>query len=46
MIQLVLCIVIGSAVLFGVFLGFRKLSQLIIKHRLEKMMLERKNKNA
>lgn len=46
MIQLVLCIVIGSAVLFGVFLGFRKLSQFIIKRRLEKMMLERKNKNA
>ena len=46
MIQLVLCILIGSAVLFGVFLGFRKLSQFIIKRRLEKMMLERKNKNA
>lgn len=46
MIQLVLCVVIGSAVLFGVFLGFRKLSQFIIKRRLEKMMLERKNKNA
>ena len=46
MIQLVLCIVIGSAVLFGVFLGFRKLSQFIIKRRLEKMMLERNNKNA
>ena len=46
MIQLVMCIVIGSAVLFGVFLGFRKLSQFIIKRRLEKMMLERKNKNA
>lgn len=46
MIQLVLCIVIGSAVLFGAFLGFRKLSQFIIKRRLEKMMLERKNKNA
>lgn len=46
MIQLVLCVVIGSAILFGVFLGFRKLSQLIIKRRLEKMMLERKNKNA
>lgn len=46
MIQLVLCIVIGSAILFGVFLGFRKLSQFIIKRRLEKMMLERKNKNA
>lgn len=46
MIQLVLCVVIGSAVLFGVFLGFRKLSQFIIKCRLEKMMLERKNKNA
>lgn len=46
MIELVLCIVIGSAVLFGVFLGFRKLSQFIIKRRLEKMMLERKSKNA
>lgn len=46
MIQLVLCIVIGSAVLFGVFLGFRKLSQFIIKRRFEKMMLERKSKNA
>lgn len=46
MIQLVLCIVIGSAALFGVFLGFRKLSQFIIKRRLEKMMLERKNKHA
>lgn len=46
MIQLVLCIVIGSAVLFGVYLGFRKLSQFIIKRRLEKMMLERKRKNA
>lgn len=46
MIQLVFCVVIGSAVLFGVFLGFRKLSQFIIKRRLEKMMLERKNKNA
>ena len=46
MIQLVFCIVIGSAVLFGVFLGFRKLSQFIIKRRLEKMMLERKRKNA
>lgn len=46
MIQLVLCVGIGSAVLFGVFLGFRKLSQFIIKRRLEKMMLERKNKNA
>lgn len=46
MIQLVFCIVIGFAVLFGVFLGFRKLSQFIIKRRLEKMMLERKNKNA
>lgn len=46
MIQLVLCVVIGSAVLFGVFLGFRKLSQFIIKRRLEKMMLERKNKNG
>ncbi len=46
MIQLVLCVVIGSAILFGVFLGFRKLSQFIIKRRLEKMMLERKNKNA
>lgn len=46
MIQLVLCVVIGSAILFGFFLGFRKLSQFIIKRRLEKMMLERKNKNA
>lgn len=44
--QIVLCVIVGSAVLFGVFLGFRKLSQFIIKHRLEKMMLERKNKNA
>lgn len=46
MIELVFCFLIGSAVLFGVFLGFRKLSQFIIKRRLEKMMLERKNKNA
>ena len=46
MIHLVLCVLIGTAVLFGVFLGFRKLSQFIIKRRLEKMMLERKNKNA
>lgn len=46
MIELVFCVVIGLAVLFGVFLGFRKLSQFIIKRRLEKMMLERKNKNA
>lgn len=46
MIELVFCIIIGSAVLFGVFFGFRKLSQFIIKRRLEKMMLERKNKNA
>ena len=46
MIELLFCVVIGSAILFGVFLGFRKLSQFIIKRRLEKMMLERKNKNA
>ena len=46
MIELVFCIIIGSAVLFGVFLGFRKLSQFIIKRRHDKMMLERKNKNA
>lgn len=46
MIQLFFCIVIGSAVLFGVFFGFRRLSQFIIKRRLEKMMLERKNKHA
>lgn len=46
MIELVFCVLIGSAVLFGVFLGFRKLSQFIIKRRFEKMMLERKNKNA
>lgn len=42
--QIVLFVVISSAVLFGVFLGFRKLSQLIIKRRFEKMMLERKKK--
>ena len=46
MIELVFCVVIGSAVLFGFFFGFRKLSQFIIKRRLAKMMLERKNKNA
>ena len=46
MIQLVLCVVIGSAVLFGCFLVFRKLSQFIIKRRFQKMMLERKSKNA
>lgn len=46
MIDLVFCVVIGSAALFGVFFGFRKLSQFIIKRRLVKMMLERKNKNA
>ena len=46
MIHLVLCVVIGSAVLVGCFLGFRKLSQFIIKRRFQKMMLERKSKNA
>lgn len=44
--NIVLFVVIASAILFGVFLGFRKLSQFIIKRRLEKMMLERKKKNA
>lgn len=42
--QAILCIVVGSAVLFGVFFGFRKLSQIIIKRRFEKAMLERKKK--
>lgn len=42
--QAVLCVIIGSAVLFGVFIGFRKLSQIIIKRRFEKMTLERKKK--
>lgn len=42
--QIVLCVIVGSAVLFGVFVGFRKLSQIIIKHRFEKAMLERKKK--
>ena len=42
--QIVLCVVVGSAVLFGVFIGFRKLSQIIIKRRFEKVMLERKKK--
>lgn len=42
--QIVLCVVVGSAVLFGVFVGFRKLSQFIIKRRLEKMTLGRSKK--
>lgn len=42
--QIVLCVVVGSAVLFGVFLGFRKLSQIIIKRRFEKATLERTKK--
>lgn len=42
--QAVLCVIIGSAVLFGVFIGFRKLSQIIIKRRFEKMTLERNKK--
>lgn len=42
--QVVLCVVVGSAVLFGVFVGFRKLSQIIIKRRFDKVMLERKKK--
>lgn len=42
--QIVLCVIVGSAILFGVFVGFRKLSQIIIKRRFEKMTLERKNK--
>lgn len=42
--QIVLCVIVGSAILFGVFVGFRKLSQIIIKRRFEKMTLERKKK--
>ena len=42
--QAVLCVIIGSAVLFGVFIGFRKLSQIIIKRRFEKKTLERNKK--
>lgn len=42
--QIVLCVIVGSAVLFGVFVGFRKLSQIIIKRRLDKAMLERTKK--
>ena len=42
--QVVLCVIVGSAVLFGVFVGFRKLSQIIIKRRFEKVTLERKKK--
>jgi len=42
--QTVLCVIVGSAVLFGVFIGFRKLSQIIVKRRFEKMTLERNKK--
>lgn len=42
--QIVLCVIVGFAVLFGVFLGFRKLSQIIVKRRFEKTMLERTKK--
>lgn len=42
--QVVLCVIVGSAALFGVFAGFRKLSQIIIKRRFEKVTLERKKK--
>lgn len=43
--QAILCIVVGSAVLFGVFLGFRKLSQIIVVRRFaKKMTQERKGK--
>lgn len=42
--QIVLCVIVGSAVLFGVFVGFHKLSQIIIKRRFEKVTLERKKK--
>lgn len=42
--QIVLCVIVGSAVLFGVFVCFRKLSQIIIKRRFEKTMLERTKK--
>ena len=42
--HIVLCVFVGSAVLFGVFIGFRKLSQIIIKRRFEKMTLERNKK--
>lgn len=42
--QIVLCVVVGSAALFGVFIGFRKLSQIIIKRHFEKMTLERNKK--
>ena len=41
---LVLCVIVGSAVLFGVFIGFRKLSQIIIKRHFEKVTLERNKK--
>lgn len=42
--QIVLCVVVGSAVLFGVFVGFRKLSQIIIRRRFEKAVSERMKK--
>ena len=42
--QALLCIVVGSAVLFGVFIGFRKLSQIIVARRFAKMARERKGK--
>lgn len=42
--QIVLCVVVGSAVLFGVFVGFRKLSQIIIRRRFEKAASERMKK--
>lgn len=42
--HIVLCVVVGSAVLFGVFVGFRKLSQIIIKRHFDKVTLERNKK--
>lgn len=42
--QIVLCVIVVSAVLFGVFVGFRKLSQIIIKRHFDKVMLERTKK--
>lgn len=42
--QVVLCVIVGSAVLFGVFVGFRKLSQIILRRRFEKAMSERTKK--
>lgn len=37
-ISIVFCVLFGSAVLFGCFVGFRKLSQIILMRRLNKMM--------